>query len=49
MDFFNISPLDNRYYDKVTSLRYFHDFGVNEIRFNIEVHYFKSNCTVFAI
>ena len=43
MDFFNISPLDNRYYDKVTSLRYFlSDFGVNEIRFNIEVHYFKA-------
>jgi len=43
MDFFNLSPLDNRYYDKVSSLRYFlSDFGVNEIRFNIEMHYFKA-------
>ena len=42
MDFFNISPLDNRYYDKVSSLRYFlSDFGVNKIRFDIEIHYFK--------
>jgi adenylosuccinate lyase len=43
MDFFNISPLDNRYYDKVSSLRYFlSDFGVNKIRFDIEIHYFKA-------
>ena len=42
MDFFNISPLDNRYYDKVYDLRYFlSDFGVNKIRFDIELDYFK--------
>ncbi len=42
MDFFNLSPLDNRYYDKVSSLRYFlSDFGINKIRFDIEIEYFK--------
>tara|TARA_Y100000389_G_C17410968_1_gene490886 strand:+ start:227 stop:1534 length:1308 start_codon:yes stop_codon:yes gene_type:complete len=42
MDFFNISPLDNRYYDKVSGLRYFlSDLGINKIRFDIEIEYFK--------
>ena len=42
MDFFNISPLDNRYYDKVSNLRIFtSDYGINKIRFDIELAYFK--------
>ena len=42
MDFFNISPLDNRYYNKVSSLRIFtSDFGINKIRFDTELAYFK--------
>jgi len=42
MDLFNLSPLDNRYYDKVSSLRYFlSDFGINKIRCEIEIEYFK--------
>ena len=42
MDFFNISPLDNRYYDKVSDLRFFlSDYGINKIRFDTEIAYFK--------
>jgi adenylosuccinate lyase len=42
MDFFNISPLDNRYYDKVSTLRFFlSDYGINKIRFDTEIAYFK--------
>ena len=42
MDFFNISPLDNRYYDKVSNLRIItSDYGINKIRFDTELAYFK--------
>lgn len=42
MDFFNISPLDNRYYNKVSDLRFFlSDYGINKIRFDTEIAYFK--------